>query len=94
MGVNQIATVEDATAYPLVIQVLAGIKRNLVCPTTKKEPIMPEILSTLVSKFGQQDASLSDIHTLCAYLLGFAGFFYLMKYQLAVFLLLSCRLAC
>ena len=72
---NQIATVEDTTAYPLVIQVLAGIRRKLACPMTKKEPIMPEILSMLVSKFGQQDAS-SDIHTLCAYLLGFVIFLF------------------
>ena len=71
--VNQIATVEDTTSHPLVIQVLAGIKRKLACPTVKKEPIAPEILSTLVSRFGQQDASLSDIRT-C--LLGFAGFFF------------------
>ena len=66
---------EDTTSHPLVIQVLAGIKRKLACPMVKKKPITPEILSTLVSKFGQQDASLSDIHTLCACLLGFAGFF-------------------
>ena len=72
---NQIATVEDTTSHPLVVQVLAGIKRKLACPTTKKEPITPEILLTLVSKFGQQDALLSDIRTLCACLLGFAGFF-------------------
>ena len=59
--VNQIATVEDSTTHPLVVQVFAGIKRKLVCATTRKEPITPEIFSTLVSKFGQQDASLSDI---------------------------------
>ena len=41
----------------------------------KKEPITPEILSTQVSKFGQQDASLSDIQILTICLLGFAGFF-------------------
>ena len=43
--VNQIATVEDTTSHPLVIQVLAGIKRKLACPTVKIEPITPEILS-------------------------------------------------
>ena len=32
-------------SHPLVIQVLAGIKRMLACPTVKKEPITPEILS-------------------------------------------------
>ena len=73
--VNQIETVENTMSHPLVIQVLAGIKRKLAYPTVKKEPITPEILSTLVSKFGQQDASLSDIRTLCVCLLGFAGFF-------------------
>ena len=73
--VNQIATVEDTTTHPLVVQVLAGIKRKLACATTKKEPITPEILSTLVTKCGQQDASLSDIRTLSVCLLGFAGFF-------------------
>ena len=44
---------------------MAGIKRKLACPTTKKEPITPEILSTPVSKLGQQDALLSDICTVC-----------------------------
>ena len=75
--VIQIATVEDTMIHPLVVQVLAGIKRKLACATTKKEPITPEILSTLVSRFGQQlqDASLSDIRTLSICLLGFAGFF-------------------
>ena len=60
--------------HPLVVQVLAGIKRILACATTKKEPITPDIISTLVPRFGQQDASLADIHTLSVCLLGFAGF--------------------
>ena len=59
--VNQIATVEDTTTHPLVVQVLVGIKRKLACATTKKEPLTPEILSTLVSRFGRQDASLSHL---------------------------------
>ena len=73
--VNQIATVEDTTTHPLVVQLLAGIKKKLACATTKKEPVTPDILSTLVSRFGQQDASLADIRTLSICLLGFAGFF-------------------
>ena len=59
----------------LVIQVPAGIRRKLACATTKKEPITLKILSTLVSRFGQKDAPLSDIPTLSVCLLGFAGFF-------------------
>ena len=72
---NQIATVEDTMTHPLVEQVLAGIKRKLACATTKKEPITLDILLTLVSRFGQQDASLANIHTLSICLLSFAGFF-------------------
>ena len=63
LWVNQIATVEDTTIHPLVVQVLVGIKRKLACATTRKEPITQDILSTLVSRFGQQDAPLADIHT-------------------------------
>ena len=73
--VNQIATVEDTTTHPLVVQVLGGIKRGLACATSKKEPITPAIFAELVSRFGQHDASLSDIRTLTICLLGFAGFF-------------------
>ena len=74
--VNQIAAVEDTTDYPLVVQVLAGAKRKVACTTSKMEPITPEILSTLVSRFGQQDASLSEVRTLTICLIGFAGFFH------------------
>jgi len=56
--VNQLAMVEDTTTHPLVVQVLAGAKRQLACLTVKKEPIIPEILTKLVDKFGQEDASL------------------------------------
>ena len=48
--VNQLAMVEDTTTHPLVVQVLAGAKRQLACPTIKKEPITPEILTKIVDK--------------------------------------------
>lgn len=72
--VNQLAMVEDTTTHPLVVQVLAGAKRQLACPTVKKEPITPEILTKLVDKFGQEDASLLNVRTLTVVLVGYAGF--------------------
>ena len=71
--VNQVAAVEYTTGHSF--QVLAGTKRKLASSTLKKEPITPQILSTLVARFGAADASLSDIRTLTICLLGFAGFF-------------------
>ena len=73
--VNQVATVEDTTTHPLVQQVLAGAKRKLAHKTTKKEPITPEILATLIDRFGQPQAPLSDVRTLAMCLIGYAGFF-------------------
>jgi len=66
--------VEDTTTHPLVVQVLAGAKRQLACPTVKKEPITSEILTKLVDKFGQEDASLLNVRTLTVVLVGYAGF--------------------
>ena len=66
---------EYTTSHPLVQQILAGAKRKLAHKTTKKEPITPEILATLVDKFGREQASLSDVHTLTMCLVGYAGFF-------------------
>ena len=57
------------------MQVTAGVKRTLACATINKEHITPAILSNLVATIGQQNASLSDVRTLCLYLLGYAGFF-------------------
>ena len=59
--VHCMATVEDVTAHPLVIQVLAGAKRMLAHKVSKKEPIKPKHLLALVQKFGSKDATLMDI---------------------------------
>ena len=73
--VHTMAVVEDPTKHPLVAQVVAGAKRILAKPTTKKEPISAEILASLVQKFGQASASLTDIRTLTICLISYAGFF-------------------
>ena len=72
--VHKMATVEDITAHPLVVQVLVRAKRMLVHKTTKKEPLQPDQLQILVNRFGARDASLADVRTLTFCLLGFAGF--------------------
>ena len=73
--VHSIAVVDDPTQHPLVGHVVAGAKRILARPTCKKEPITPDILQRLVSRFGGEGASLSEIRTLAICLLSFAGFF-------------------
>ena len=66
-SIHTMAGVEDPTKHPLVAQVVAGAKRILAKPITKKEPISAEILASLVQKFGQASASLAEIsaHWLC-----------------------------
>lgn len=73
--VHTVAVVEDPTKHPLVSQVVAGAKRILAKPTVRKEPISADILSSLVQKFGQASATLSDIRTLTICLISYAGFF-------------------
>ena len=73
--VHALAVMEDPTKHPLVAQVVAGAKRILAGPIVKKEPITADILGALVMKFGQSDASLSDIRTLVICLISYAGFF-------------------
>lgn len=71
---HRMATVEDVTCHPLVVQVLTGAKKLLAHKVTKKEPLRPEHLAALLEKFGTKDASLADIRALTFCLLGFAGF--------------------
>ena len=73
--VHRMATVEDVTAHPLVVQVLAGAKWILADKTSIKELLTLEQLHAFVEKFGSENATLADIRALTFYLLAFAGFF-------------------
>ena len=53
---------------------LAGLKRLMAHPRCKKEPITPDILRTIVGKFGDSD-SLKDARFCSMVLLAYAGFF-------------------
>lgn len=54
LWVHKMATVEDITAHPLVVQALAGAKRMLAHKTTKKEPLTPNQLQLLVNRLVQK----------------------------------------
>ena len=60
--------VDDPTSHPLVRSTLAGARRILARPVSKKEP------HELVVKFGDEEATLSEVQTLTISLLGFTGF--------------------
>jgi integrase len=51
-----------------------GCLRDTSLPVTKKDPITPEILSSIVSLFGHNQASLLNLRTCAIFLLGYAGF--------------------
>ena len=58
-----------------VMNLVEACRRKLERPKTKKEPISPEHLASLVKDFGHRKASLKDIRLLAICLLGYAGFF-------------------
>ena len=59
----------------LVTNPVEACRRKLGKPKTKKEPISPEHLTSLVKDFGHRKASLKDRRLLAICLLGYAGFF-------------------
>jgi hypothetical protein len=54
---------------------LQGLKRRLAKPTTKKLPISPELLRSIVQHFGKPGAVLSEVRVCMLFLLTYAGFF-------------------
>ena len=71
---HQVAVVDDPTSHPLVRSTLAGARRILARPVSKKEPVTKEMLHELVVKFGGEGATLSEVRTLTICLIGFTGF--------------------
>ena len=72
---HQLAVIKDPADHPLVRQILAGAKRILAHKTMKKEPIIPEILHRMFTKFVTPAAELPVIRTMMICLLGYAGLF-------------------
>lgn len=62
------------THHLYLLSVLDLCLRSNSQPVTKKDPITPEILSSIVSLLGGKQASLFDLRTCSIFLLGYAGF--------------------
>ena len=72
--VHSISIVDDLIQHPLVGHVMTGAKHILARLTCKKEPITPDILQRLVSRFGGEGVSLLDSHA-CHLLIEFCRVF-------------------
>ena len=73
--VHDLAGLPDPCNSSLVLPLIESAKRLLSVPVKKKEPVTPEAIQLLVSKYGSSSASLSDLRVLTLCLLGYAGFF-------------------
>ena len=71
---HSLAGLSKMPEHPLVSSMLSACKRILGKPETPKEPITPEMLQDLVSKF-KDDSSLYGLRTVALCLIGFTGFF-------------------
>ncbi|CAH3150642.1 unnamed protein product, partial [Porites evermanni] len=65
--VHDLAGLPDPCNSSLVLPLIESAKRLLSIPVKKKEPVTPEAIQLLFSKYGSSSASLSDLRvlTLC-----------------------------
>ena len=73
--VHDLAGLPDPCNSSLVLTLIESAKRLLSIPVKKKEPVTPEAIQLLFSKYGSSSASLSDLRVLTLCVLGYAGFF-------------------
>ena len=73
--VHDLAGLPDPCNSSLVLPLIESAKRLLSIPVKKKEPVTPEAIQLLFSKYGSSSASLSDLGVLTLCLLGYVGFF-------------------
>ena len=73
--VHDLAGLPDPCNSSLVLPLIESAKRLLSIPVKKKEPVTPEAIQLLFSKYGSSSASLSDLRVLTLCVLGYAGFF-------------------
>ena len=71
---HSLAGLSKMPEHPLVSSMFSASKRILGKPKTRKEPITPEMLQDLVTKF-KDDSSLYGLRTVALCLIGFTGFF-------------------
>lgn len=71
---HSLAGLSKPSTHPLVTGMVTASKRILGKPKSRKEPITPEMLLTLVRKF-KDNPSLYNLRTVALCLIGFTGFF-------------------
>ena len=62
--VHDLAGLPDPCNSSLVLPLIESAKRLLSIPVKKKEPVTPEAIQLLFSKYGSSSASLSDLRVL------------------------------
>jgi len=72
---HEISGYEDPCNSSIVRAVLEAAKRLLSVPVKKKEPVTPEVMLSLFSRFGGAHANLSDLRLLTLCVIGYAVFF-------------------
>ena len=65
---------DSSTDNPFVQLAFEGCQRLCQSETTKKVPIISQMIKSLINKFERENASLRDLRFLLTCLLGFTGF--------------------
>ena len=74
--VHDLAGLPDPCNSSLVLPLIEPAKRLLSIPVKKKEPVTPEAIQLLFSKYGSSSASLSDLRVLTFFVpFGLCGVF-------------------
>ena len=55
--------------------IVESVKRSYSKPIQKKKPVSPDLIKTLIQKYGGHSNNLKDLRIACMCSLGFAGFF-------------------
>ena len=70
---HEVAGLESVGTSPIVQATLAGLRRMLARPKSRKEPVTADMLKEMVEAAGP-DPSLTDVRLLAMCLVAFAGF--------------------
>ena len=65
---------DPVTSSPIVSQVYLGCQRLLATPASKKQPLSPDMVMSLVDQFLTPDVDLDTLQTLTLIVVGFSSF--------------------
>ena len=72
------ANIQNPFDSSICCNLLESVKRAPAPPTRRKLSVSPQIVRKIVDKYGQNDASLTDLRIACLCLIGYAG---LLRYN-------------